>query len=103
MRPEKAARILKSELSKWYSSSNTKAFNGLHVLEALEKLIEKDKSYWKAYNLKEPDWAVDYVFDRPSPEEYIEWRGEMHHISDRWNSTRRLAWLYFGIIDNRFV
>ena len=94
MRPETAYRKVMKAFEFWYKDKDT---SKLHKCKfALKTLIKKDRI--NMYRLNEK-WGCPH---EPTPDltkfNYQNYEGELMYISDRFNSTRRLAWLYHGLI-----
>lgn len=96
MRPETAYRKVMKAFEFWYKDKDTSKL--YEATSAVKKLIEKDRMYW----VKQPkdEWYIDYdkMVSEISPYDYTESEYELMHISDRFNCTHRLYWLYHGLI-----
>lgn len=94
MRPQKAYRQVMAAFEFWYKDKDTKMLYA--AIPAIKKLIEKDRMYWK--NLPKDQYWCEYPTQDVSKFDYAEPDGELMYISDRFNCTHRLFWLYHGLI-----
>jgi len=98
VRPQKAYRRVMAAFEFWYKDKDTKMLYA--AIPAVKKLIEKDKAYWTIHQ-EIDEWFHTYVEPDTSKYDYSDKESvglELMYISDRFNSTSRLSWLYHGLI-----